>query len=486
MSKRVVLYLRLSASADDSVSIARQEAELRSYADREGWAVTDTVIDDGISGTKVRANAQRALSMLRRGDADVLLVWALDRFSRQGLGAIAELVDTLDAAPGALFVAMKDGLRSDMAMWRVIAVVLAEVARSEAESVSARRRSELAFRRGLGRHTTGAAPFGYRAIPAPDGIGQTLALHDEEAALVRALADRVLAGDSLTAIVRDLNVDAVPTGRSRARALAHRGEDPAGADRGAWEVTTLKRLLSSDRLLGRMMHDGQPVRGDDGLPVEAFPPILTLGQVEALRVRLRPGGAAPRTRRAARLLSGVAYCALCDRKLYVTGRRGVDVYRCTPFGGSSCPGTSAPAEALERFVASTWLSAAGSAPEVEEVIVDAVETASAALADVEAAIRETTLALAADDANLAALMPRLADLKARRADLRSATTSVSVVTRPTGRTLGEAFASSSDVGWRRSVLVRALDHVTVARAARPGPRFDTGRVAFYWQDDVEV
>lgn len=476
--RRVVLYLRLSASADESVSLARQESELRAHADREGWHVAHVVVDDGVSGTKARANAERALAMLRDDEADILLVWALDRFSRQGLGAVAQLVETLDARPGALFVALKDGLRSDMAMWRVIAVVLAEVARAEAEAVSARRRSEIAYRRALGRHTSGSAPFGYRAAPAPDGIGQTLVPDPEESATMRRLADEVLAGGSLTRIVRALNVNGVPTGRSAYRAAARRGDPTEGLDRGRWEVTTLKRLLSSDRALGRLTHDGRPLTDDDGLPAQFFEPILSLGEVERLRERLRPGQTAPR-RRMARLLSGLAYCAHCDGKLRVSVRRDVPVYRCSDYGMNECPSPSAPAHALEAAVVDLFMDTAGDWPEYADVITDTTVTTAATLADLEAAIRETVAAMTADDADVVALTARLADLKDLRATARATPATVTSQRVRTGRTLAEAFEADEDVDWRRSVLRWGLDHVTLSKA-RPGngPRFDAGRVGY--------
>ena len=152
---RAVLYLRLSSSDDASTSIRRQEADLRLRAEREGWDVAAVLVDDGISGGKARANADEALAMLRDGRADVLAVWKFDRWSRQGLGALAALIDVLDARPDALFVADRDGLSSSQPAWRIIASVLAEVARMERENTRARVLSSLAHLRTSGRYAGG-------------------------------------------------------------------------------------------------------------------------------------------------------------------------------------------------------------------------------------------------------------------------------------------------------------------------------------------
>lgn len=141
---RAALYLRLSESSDESASIGRQEADLRDLAEREGWAVAEVLVDEGISGRRARANADRAVRLLREGVVDVLAVWKFDRFSRQGLGALAALLDALDARPSARFVALRDGLSSDAQAWRIVASLLAEVARMEAENTSMRVSSSVA------------------------------------------------------------------------------------------------------------------------------------------------------------------------------------------------------------------------------------------------------------------------------------------------------------------------------------------------------
>src|SRR4051794_20873542 len=109
---RAVLYLRISESDEASTSLVRQEADLRARAAREGWTVVDVLSDDGISGGSSRAKAHRALEMLRGGDADVLAVWKADRWSRQGVRAVADLDDVLAQRPDARFIADQDGLDS--------------------------------------------------------------------------------------------------------------------------------------------------------------------------------------------------------------------------------------------------------------------------------------------------------------------------------------------------------------------------------------
>ena len=67
---RAVFYLRLSvAGSEESTSLTRQEADLRSEAERRGWDVVRRLTDDGISGGKARDNAETAETIQRMSDA---------------------------------------------------------------------------------------------------------------------------------------------------------------------------------------------------------------------------------------------------------------------------------------------------------------------------------------------------------------------------------------------------------------------------------
>src|SRR5690606_41320589 len=110
--KRAVLYLRISQYDDDSTAIARQREELEAWAEREAWVEVETLVDEGISGRKMRAKSELALQMLRNGEADVLAVWKFDRWRRQGLRAVVGLIDALDARPGGVLPSKGAGLDS--------------------------------------------------------------------------------------------------------------------------------------------------------------------------------------------------------------------------------------------------------------------------------------------------------------------------------------------------------------------------------------
>lgn len=520
---KAVLYLRLSAVVEDSTSLDRQEKDLRAHAERQGWQIIAVLVDEGISGRKARAKATQAVQMIADGAADVLAVWKLDRFTRQGwngLGALSEALDARKASGSpALFVALQDGLTSEQAAFRLIAGVLSEVARTEADNAATRVKSSISHRKtSANKYTGGAAvPFGYSSVPAPDGVGRVLVHNAKEAAIVREVADRILAGiEPLSRIAADLQARGVYTSKSPARRARNAGEPHAELDPGLWRASTLRSLFTSDLLLGRVVHHGDLIRDADGLPASVWAPLIDLATLEALRRRLGDlpaqarrnaerrnkrkailkanpnadvsdllptGRNSNRKGRATRLLSGVAFCAVCGEKLYVTTSSGKAIYACrSSWNSVECPSPKINAEALEDYVAERVLAVAGDWPEIETTESADATAKEAALKEIEAALREASAAMMDDDADLGALAARIGTLKARRQELRDTPAEVTTTTRPTGRTLADVWAADDSADWRRSVILWALDHVAVAPTTSRRSPIDPERVAFFWNN----
>lgn len=500
--RRAIGYARVSVIVDDSTSIARQRADIEATAAAEGVDLVDILIDEGKSGRKARAKADEAIRQLRDAEVDVLIVWKFDRLTRGGIGALVPLFDALDAREAALktggspaLFVTTDGLRSDGAAWRILAVILAELARSEVENTAARAASAMHYRRTVTHRFTGGGtiPYGYASIPAPDGVGRVLVEAPKEAAIVREFADHILNGWTARRVARELNARGVPTSKSEARKLARSGADvPLDADRGTWRTTTVTQLWSSHSLLGRQAHRGELVRGDDGLPLALWPPLLPLDVHTRLVAALRTPVPEARPRRAARLLSGVAYCH-CGAKLYVTSSGGVPMYGCgatwnadTDKAARSCPSPKIAAHRIEDYVTEAVLKVTGNLPEVREQTVSANPHASAELAEVEAHLSELQAALLEDDDEDGTLYARFRSLKRTRDELRDEAGKVTVGLYPTGRTIREAWEADEDPDARRPLIELALDHVELYPAVnKRGPVSE--RVALRWhvhEDEV--
>jgi site-specific DNA recombinase len=484
MTRRVVLYLRLSRSSDASTALARQNADLREYVTRQGWEVVRVLEDDGKSGRQRRANADEALRMLSSSEADVLAVAAVDRWTREGLEAIGRLVGVLRES-GAEFFSLRENLSSRDENFELTIGIHGSIAKREGELIASRVASSRRRLDSVGRFKGGVVPFGFRPVRREDG-GVYLEHDPEEVPHVRYIVDAVLAGDSLTKITRELRARNVPTTKSAYRTARQRGEAYDGLDRGTWHIQIVRKLATSPTLAGWTTRPGPSnswddrvvVRDSDGAPRLVAPPIIDGATLERLTAALPPGR--KRRVRQARWLSGVVFCATCENKAYVVSSGKTVYYRCSASArdmDSPCKSPRILAEPLEAYIEERFLAVAGKAPEHELVVDSDADFHAAQLADVEAALADATTALVEDDGDGAEIVARIQALKARRMELRTARPRVTRSFAPTGRTLAAAWAAG-DVD-RRQLLLQALDHVRFSPVTVPNT--PEKRVTFYWR-----
>jgi DNA invertase Pin-like site-specific DNA recombinase len=80
---RVSIYARYSSDLQRAASIEDQILVCKERLVREGWTLTATYSDRGISGAShLRPGYQAMLAAARRGEFDIVLAEALDRISR--------------------------------------------------------------------------------------------------------------------------------------------------------------------------------------------------------------------------------------------------------------------------------------------------------------------------------------------------------------------------------------------------------------------
>jgi hypothetical protein len=80
------VYARISSDPDETrLGVGRQEKDCRELAQRKGWEVVDTFIDNDLSAatSKPRPEYQRLLTAIEAGDIDAVIVWDLDRLHRR-------------------------------------------------------------------------------------------------------------------------------------------------------------------------------------------------------------------------------------------------------------------------------------------------------------------------------------------------------------------------------------------------------------------
>ena len=236
MTKRAAIYTRISKDkVGAGLGVERQRADCQALADSLGWPVVAEHQDNDLSAYsgKRRPGYQALLDDLRTGAADAVLVWHTDRLHRspveleayievcEGRGVITQTVKA-----GPLDLATPSG--------RMVARTLGGIARYEVEHMIERQQRAKLQAASEGRYKGGRRPYGY------ESDGMTVRL--DEAAEVRKMTDRLLAGANLSQIARDLNGQGVVTSTGS-----------------RWNPTEVRSMIRRPRNAGLMEHRAEIV-----------------------------------------------------------------------------------------------------------------------------------------------------------------------------------------------------------------------------------
>ena len=144
---RVAIYARVSTDGQDETN---QLTELRTWCQSAGHTIAGecTYIDRGVSGSKSadeRAELARLLLDAHKRRFDMVVVWALDRLSREGLEATVAYLKRLDAAGVGLHSYTEPLLSTTDPLVRgVLLALMASLAQSERRRISERTKAGMA------------------------------------------------------------------------------------------------------------------------------------------------------------------------------------------------------------------------------------------------------------------------------------------------------------------------------------------------------
>lgn len=469
---RALGYIRLSdyRTNDASTSPERQREAITAYCTAKGWTLVHIEEDLDVSGSAVGLRLDRpGLVRVREryDDVDVLIIPKVDRLARN----VADFMTIAEDAEkhSVALVSVAESLDLSTPSGRFVAQILAAFAEMESGTIRARVLDGIRKARELGRFLGGVPPYGYTTADHPSGSGKTLVIEPDEAAVVTELAKRVLGGESVYSLTRDLN----------ARGIASKTGK-------TWSVQAVRQVLTGTAVVGRRTHKGRVLTGDDGLPLEVFEPVLSLDTWNELRAVLEVDKPAAHRRTGptpARLLSGLVRCGRCGAKMHPANSGGGKSYRCsTSARGRDCIGVSVRCDPLEAFIESEVLDRYGDREVLR--LIETAPTEPAELVEVRAAIDTTASAMTDDDADVAALAERLATLKQRRRDLEAAPRQATSRIERTGRTLAETYAEAETIEEQRETIASKVLAVTVS-PGRAGRRpFAPERIAVEWSEDV--
>jgi site-specific DNA recombinase len=460
---RAGIYARISSDREgDGLGVARQIEDCERLAERKGWRVVEQYVDDDISAWSGRKRPQyaRSLEDLEAGAIDGLLVYDLDRLHRQPseLESFIELCARLGLTNVASVSGDIDLTTSD---GQFQARILGAVAKKESDDKSRRIRRKHEEIAASGKVSGGGSrPYGYEA--------DKLTLRPAEAAIVAECAKRLLAGEPVRSIARDLNERGVPS-----------------ASGGAWSPQSLRRMLASPRISGQRAHHGEIVATAE------WPGLISVEDGAAIRALL--ANPERRTNKAARryLLGGILVCSHCGERLVARPRSGGQRrYACAKGPGfSGCGKTYVNADQVERFVTEAALHRMDSkelkrsqerrqreAPDAQRWLAE-MEAAQAQLDELAAAYGQRRFSL---QEWMAARKPIEQRMTAARKQLAKVSRT-NVLDGYIGNSDKlRAVWDSLDLSQQHTIVATVVDSVVVG-AARPGyNRFDESRLTPVW------
>ena len=198
---RVAAYCRVSSdSADQKHSYATQ---IRAYTEKIGghkdWELVDVYADEGLTGTRMdqREDFNRMLADCRKGKIDKVLVKSISRFARNTKDCLAALRELTGLGVTVYFE--KENIDTAALTTELMVSVYGALAQEESVSISKNQRISYQRRMERGEFITCKAPYGYRLRD-----GKNLEVCEEEAAVIRQIFARYLAGENVEEIAAAL------------------------------------------------------------------------------------------------------------------------------------------------------------------------------------------------------------------------------------------------------------------------------------------
>lgn len=327
---RAVIYTRISKDmTGQQAGVRRQTEDCENLAKYKRWTVVAKESDNSISayGDKVRPGWEKVLSLVEAGAVDVVVCYHIDRLTRN-MRDLERLILLAEKTGVGVITAQGDvDLTTDMG--RMIARILAAVARQEVERKGARQKRANQDRASRGiPFASGWRPFGYE---------KDMRLIPEEAELIARAATDVLAGASLKSIARAWRELGVSTPRS-----------DKGVD--GWTHQGVKSILLNPRNAGLATYQGKVVGPGSWEPIfteEVHHQLVAL-LTDPKRLTRKTGsnGRSPEN-----LLSAIARCGTCGETVSAGSSNGRKVYKC------KADHVTTPREEADALVRSAFASA---------------------------------------------------------------------------------------------------------------------------------
>ena len=152
-SNRAAIYARVSAD-DKGQTPDNQLLQLRAWCERMGYPVVREYVEheNGGKGIEYRKQLAAMFAGAARREFDLLLVWSLDRFSREGMATTVGYLQRLTSHSVAFRSLTEEHLSTENELVRnILLATLASLAKLEREKISQRTKAGLERARAKGK-----------------------------------------------------------------------------------------------------------------------------------------------------------------------------------------------------------------------------------------------------------------------------------------------------------------------------------------------
>lgn len=403
---KAVLYLRYSSDKQTEQSIEGQQRVCEDFCRREGYEIVDKYIDRATSAfknTKKRSEFLRMITEAENGLWDAVVVYSMDRFSRNRLDALAYKNKLNQAGVRVISATENISDKPEGVILESVLEAMAEYYSLELSQKITRGMRESALK---ANSTGGQLPLGYRIE------NKKYVVVEEEAAIVREAFDLYVTGHGIKEIIRIFNEKGYRTAK--------------GAE---FSYSSFNKMFSNEKYVGIYTYDG--IRVENGMPA-----IISQEVFDAAQLRREANRHAPAQSKAKEpyLLSGKLFCGHCGSAMVAdcTTKPNGTVYRyytCSAHKrGGKCTKKQVSKEWLERTIVTEtikqltpeligWIADITVAANEEEHSADKViSAAKAEIADCESKIGNLVKAIEVSGETLSALTDRIKVLSAQKRD----------------------------------------------------------------------
>ncbi|WP_164874442.1 recombinase family protein [Rathayibacter festucae] len=449
--RTAAIYVRISKDrVGAGLGVERQENDCRKLAEREGYEVVTVFSDNDISAYsgKKRPGYQALLAAMKSGAIQAVFAWHTDRVHRRPT-ELEPYIEASDQFNIPTFTVQAGPLRLDSPSGRMGARIHGAVASYEVEIGIERQKAAKLQAAENGEWSGGQRPFGW--------LAGAMQVDEREAAVVREIIDRFIAGTSWRTIALDLNARGIRTQHDK-----------------GWNALKVRNIAIRPRNVGLRDHNGT---AQYEAKWEALVDQDTWQRLQTAIVMSRNH----HTQRGPfrkHLLKGFAYCGRCGNQMNSFSKQQRDgsykaTYRCRAMddekGHIGCGAVSrlgAPVEdlvkdavffRLESDNLGRLVSASSTeTPKLRQLLADR-HAQEVRLSEIVSLYGSGDLTFEEYKAAKSSAASRLDELSRR---INAATASSAYANIPIGSSLSDAW-DGADLLWRRELLDLIVDRVWI-------------------------